>query len=231
MKQLLFGVFAHPDDEAFGPSATLMKWASQGTDVHLLCLTDGQAGMNPDNVPDLGKTRATEWHTAGKAMGAASLHRFGYQDGSLNNNLYHEIADKINATITQVAAEYNEPLTINFMCFDENGLTGHLDHIAATRIASYVFYRLKAEPLPNVTMDSIYYYCLSKARQPEVSTGYVFMNEGRDTNDVTHIEDVRDWVEKKFEIMRLHHSQRSDAQDAMKLGPAMHEEDYFYVRS
>src|SRR5687768_16050514 len=119
MKKLLFGIFAHPDDEAFGPSATLMKWASQGTDVHLLCFTDGQQGMNPDSVPDLGATRATEWQTAGKAMGAASLHRFGYQDGSLNNSLYHKIADKIMAAITKAVTTYSEPVTIDFMSFDE----------------------------------------------------------------------------------------------------------------
>ena len=58
MKKLLFGIFAHPDDEAFGPSATLYKAAQAGTDVHLIVVTDGDSGANVDGHKDLAK----KWH-------------------------------------------------------------------------------------------------------------------------------------------------------------------------
>ena len=43
MKKLL-AVFAHPDDEAFGPGGTLAKYAKEGVEIHLLCATRGERG-------------------------------------------------------------------------------------------------------------------------------------------------------------------------------------------
>ena len=40
----LMAVFAHPDDESFGPSATLAKYASQSVKTYLVCATRGEAG-------------------------------------------------------------------------------------------------------------------------------------------------------------------------------------------
>jgi LmbE family N-acetylglucosaminyl deacetylase len=43
-KRVLLGVFAHPDDESFGPGATLAHYARRGVDVHVIIATDGIAG-------------------------------------------------------------------------------------------------------------------------------------------------------------------------------------------
>ena len=40
----LLAVFAHPDDESFGPGGTLARYAAEGVDVWLVCGTDGDAG-------------------------------------------------------------------------------------------------------------------------------------------------------------------------------------------
>ena len=231
MKRLLFGIFAHPDDEAFGPSATLMKLTEDGTELHLICLTDGQNGMNPDKLVDLGKTRLAEWRQAGTEIGAAGLYNLGYVDGTLCNNMYHEIADKISAIVHTAANQHANPVTVDFMSFDVNGITGHLDHIAASYIATYVFYRLKDRPPENITMRQFYYFCLSASQCPNISTSFVFMDKGRPADYIDHVENVSQWVDKKFAIMQLHHSQRADAQAAMKVDHRFHLRDNFCVRS
>lgn len=44
----LLAVFAHPDDESFGPAATLTKYAVQEVRIILLCATRGEAGEISD---------------------------------------------------------------------------------------------------------------------------------------------------------------------------------------
>ena len=57
MQKILFGIFAHPDDEAFGPVAALLDEVEKGTELHLITLTGGENGTNPDNLDNLGEVR------------------------------------------------------------------------------------------------------------------------------------------------------------------------------
>jgi len=40
----LLAVFAHPDDETFGPGGTLARYAASEVEVHYACATRGEAG-------------------------------------------------------------------------------------------------------------------------------------------------------------------------------------------
>ncbi|MBI2637373.1 MAG: PIG-L family deacetylase, partial [Candidatus Sungbacteria bacterium] len=42
-KKTIVAIFAHPDDEAFGPAGTLAKLAL-AHDVYVICATKGEAG-------------------------------------------------------------------------------------------------------------------------------------------------------------------------------------------
>ena len=44
MVNRILGVFAHPDDESFGPGGTLAKYASNNTMIKIVTLTRGEAG-------------------------------------------------------------------------------------------------------------------------------------------------------------------------------------------
>ena len=61
MKKFLFAIFAHPDDEAFGPSGTLVLEAQSGAELHLVTLTPGQNGQNPDHHPQLSTDTPESW--------------------------------------------------------------------------------------------------------------------------------------------------------------------------
>ena len=45
MRPSVVAIFAHPDDEAFGPAGTLKK-LSETNDVYILCATKGHEGNN-----------------------------------------------------------------------------------------------------------------------------------------------------------------------------------------
>lgn len=228
MQQLLFGIFAHPDDEAFGPSATLMQQVQQGTQLHLICVTDGQNGTNPDKLKNLGAVRRQEWLATGKTIGATRMNPLGYMDGTLNNQLFHEIADTVEHIVRQ-AAKTAAPAALSFMTFDPNGLTGHLDHIAVSNITTYVFYKLKANPPTDCTITELAYYCWPRSAFPVPNTNFVFMPAGRGPEFINRQIDVGPQRNAKYKLMRLHHTQRGDAAAIMALGNTFHSTDYFHV--
>lgn len=210
MGKIVFGIFAHPDDEAFCVAGTLLKEVFDGSQVHLICLTDGSGkhSMNPDNVTDLGETRAQEWQEAGKIIGVTKQHQLGYSDGTLNNDNHIEIAGKIEEIVQETVRD-NDDSQIEFITLDTNGITGHIDHIVATRSTLLAFYRLKKSGLP-VTRTRL--ACLSQEDFSDINTGFTLREAGRPIGDINETVDVRDALyDKVCEIMYAHHSQRADA--------------------
>lgn len=227
MKKVLFGIFAHPDDEAFGPCGTLLKEISNGTDVHLFTLTCGEAGQNPDNVPNLGELREQEWLAAAKSIGAASTQNLHRPDGHLDNIAMQEISAEIKLKIRDIMKSYSESTEIEFITLDSNGLTGHIDHIVAARAASFIFYQLKADGL---SVKCIRYYCISEASLPLHNTDWIYANKGRTAREIGETVDARDYREKIIEIMHLHNSQRNNCEYALALHADNLGLDHFLVQ-
>lgn len=208
MRKVVFAIFAHPDDEAFGPSGTLLMEAQAGSNVQLISLTAGENGMNPDNLPDLKQVRLKEWREAGKLIGASKMHYFGYQDGKLDNLTMIEVADKIIELVTK-EAESNEPEEIEFITNDLNGITGHIDHIVAARAACLAFYRLKETGLP---MSRVRLTCLHRSDLPSHNTDWLYMEPGREDTEIDEVIDASEHLETIYKIMRAHHTQRGDGE-------------------
>lgn len=228
MKKVIFGIFAHPDDESFGPAGTIIKETRENNaDVHIITLTPGDAGTNPDNHDDLGAVRLEEWHEAGRLMGVASQHNLGYRDGWLSNHIYHEVADKIAEIIANTIAEYNEPVEIDFLTFDLNGLSGHIDHIFASRVACYLFYSAKAN---DSRYGHIRFVCLPKEYAPTENTHWLYMDAGREETDCTEIIDARQYRDDIIAVMRAHHSQRADCEYHLEHRGDRLGIDYFVVK-
>lgn len=208
MKKIIIGVFAHPDDEAFGPSGTLLLETKAGAELHLITLTAGEAGMNPDNLPDLATARLKEWHRAGELIGTAEQYHLGYIDGTLNNLDHLTIADEI-MRITEAVLDgiAHDNVVVEFMSMDLNGVTGHIDHVVAARSACLAFYRLKQKGFP---LDKIRLICLPETRSRRINTDFVFMEAGRKPNEIDEIVDARDYIKEVIEIMKCHHTQRGD---------------------
>jgi LmbE family N-acetylglucosaminyl deacetylase len=80
---------AHADDIEFGCGATLAKWADDGTEVHLLVLTDGSKGTWDAKADPraLVATRRAEQEAAAAALGVTSVEFLDAVDGELDDGL------------------------------------------------------------------------------------------------------------------------------------------------
>lgn len=95
MKKNLVAIFAHPDDEAFGPAGTLHKLTRE-YDVYILCATKGEIGETSiENKKPLHEVRADELRKSAKILGIKKVYFLGFIDGTLSNSLYHDLAAKI----------------------------------------------------------------------------------------------------------------------------------------
>ena len=227
-KKLLFGIFAHPDDEAFGPAGTLLLESHAGTEIHLITLTSGSAGANPDGAPDLGGTRLEEWHTAGRLMNVSGMHSLGFTDGALNNIVMRGASQQIENIIRNELKAHAEPVEIELMSFDANGLTGHIDHIVASRAAHYVFYKLKREGLP---LARLRLYCLPRSAAPEPNIDWIYADQGHGPEEIDETVDVTPVLNEVREIVHAHHSQRADGALRLTALDAGMTADHFIVKT
>ena len=226
MKKIIFGIFAHPDDEAFGPAGTLLMETRSGTELHLICLTAGQNGMNPDNLDDLGTVRLGEWQKAADLIGAKKTHQLGYVDGHLDNIAMIEAATQIDEIVSTTLTD--EMTDIEFMSLDPNGLTGHIDHIVASRAASLVFHTRKKE---DARFRRIRYACLSAEQSPTIRTDWIYMDAGHEMTDIHETIDARHLQNEILEIMHCHDSQRADCETSIKAQGENLGLNYFIVAS
>lgn len=228
MKKLLFAIFAHPDDEAFGPSGTLLLETQSGTELHLVTLTSGQAGANPDNYADIGAVRLDEWRQAAKLLGAATTRCLGYIDGNLCNKLLPDIQRRIIHLVHTTIARHKEPFEIEFMTMDDNGITGHVDHTVASRAATFAFEMLRAEGLP---VTRLRYACVPRELFPAPNIDWIFMPAGRLPEEIDEVVDAREVFETVERIIRCHHTQRHDGETHLALRGQQVAVNHFIVKT
>lgn len=227
----MIGIFAHPDDESFGPSGTLIKQVQSGTDVHLLLITDGEGGTNPTNAPNLGQIRLDEWNRATELIGATSTAALHFPDGELSHSMHIAIGAALHAEMHRIIDSYNEPITLDVITFDQLGLTGHLDHIAVSFSATHQFFSLKSDTPNNVTMGELWYFCLSREHAPNREWSDYYMPIGRDDEYINRVVDVRDVLTRKTAVMDAHESQTHDAETQKQLGEELLGRECFHVVS
>lgn len=195
-------VFAHPDDEAMGPGGTIAKLAKT-MPVSLICVTTGN-GKTAKNSLELGKIRQKELLQSAKILGIDKVECLGYDDGELNNNLYHEIASKIEDRVKEYQAD-------TLLTFETNGVTGHLDHIAVSLITSFVFKKLGF-------VRTLLYYCEKQELLEEFAKDYfIFIPEGYSDGEITLNIDISDTLELKKAAIRAHKSQQKDGERIIEL--------------
>ncbi len=212
MKKIIFGIFAHPDDEAFGPAGTLLMETQSGSELHLISLTAGENGTNTDNHENLGDIRLKEWLSAATLLGAKQTYHLGFVDGHLDNIAMIEAAQKIETIVRYVVENRDPDTTVEFMTIDSNGITGHIDHIVASRAASLVFYRIK--PTDN-RFTKIKFACLPYEQNPTIRTDWIYMDVGRRPDEIGETVDARHIAEQIKAVMYCHSTQKADYDAAL----------------
>lgn len=208
MQKILFGIFAHPDDEAFGPAGTLLKLRSEGYDIHLILLTDGDAGTNPDKVSDLATVRLKEWKESARILGANSTHALHYPDGELAATSRTDLGQKVSKIIAETISMY-ELAEVSFMTFEPQGLTGHHDHIVASELTSKIAQQFNAR--------EIWYFCLDSSQAPLDNTAY-YEPRAREDSYITDRVDVSAQLPNIYRMIDAHTSQREDGSNRKALG-------------
>jgi LmbE family N-acetylglucosaminyl deacetylase len=123
----VLAVVAHPDDESFALGAVVDAFTRRGSQVTVLCLTEGESSTLGAGI-NLGQMRRDELATASRELGAVTAAMRHYPDGDLGSICRHVLAGDV---IDEVGAAHADGLLV----FDDTGVTGHPDHAAATAAA------------------------------------------------------------------------------------------------
>jgi LmbE family N-acetylglucosaminyl deacetylase len=146
MSQRLLGVFAHPDDESFGPAGTLAVHSAAGVDVHVAVMTDGAAGTPAAGFPrgdDLALVRRRELRAAARQLGA-TVHHLPYRDSGFIGDPRNDDPDAfINVDpagpVGDLVALIRRVKPDVVITHDENGGYHHPDHIRCHELTRTAF--------------------------------------------------------------------------------------------
>lgn len=216
-KPVLVCVFAHPDDEAFGPSGTIHKF-TKTHDVYILCATKGQAGQDSRSETSITLTnkRSQELKDSAKILGVKKVYFLGFKDGTLSNNLYHKLAAKIQVHLEKLRPEI-------VITFEPQGVSGHIDHITVSMVTTFVCNRLSF-------IKELWYYCILKERAAMRQNYFIYFPQGYDKSEIDKIIETKDVWDLKVKAMMAHESQKHDAESILKDAVNLPKEEYFIVK-
>lgn len=214
------GIFAHPDDEAFGPSGLLATFAKEGRDVYIIDVTKGDAGQNlSDKTNELQEIREEELAASIKTLGIKKAYFLDFKDGTLSNNLYHDVANKLQELLEELKPEI-------VITLEPRGVSGHLDHIAVSMITTYVFKKLPF-------IKELWYFCFTqearRINERYLQDYFVYLPPGYKKEDIIKTIDVSDVWDQKIEAMKHHESQLSDVVAHLKTFEQLPKEENYII--
>ncbi len=195
-------VYAHPDDESFGPAAILAKYAREGAKVYGLIATRGEHGntdLQPRPTPrELGQLRERDLRNAAAIIGFTHLDILNYEDGTLETVPTKELEEHILDAIRR----YRPQVVITF---GPGGITRHSDHLAIHRAAVAAFCRALVEGLG---VRALYYDAVPPERAREMGL------EGMPGGQPNTFIDVAETYPVKIAALRVHGRHIVDAREA-----------------
>lgn len=217
-KPALIAIFAHPDDEAFGPAGTL-KHYSNTHDVYLICATRGEAGENflNEQTKSIGEIREAELRKSAEILGIKEVFFLDYEDGSLCNRKYHDIAAKIKLITDKIKPEI-------FLTYELRGVSGHLDHVAIAMITNYIFHKaLYAKRLMS--------YVILRQETDQRRDYFIYVPHGFREERVDEIIDITKYWNTKKRALKEHKSQKSDVMKMFKTMEKLPKAEHFLIHS
>ncbi len=208
-------VFAHPDDETFTSSGTIINLTQKGHTAKLIMATKGEAGMlgNPPvaTKKTLGKIRERELKKAAKVTGISQIYFLDYLDGTLDTIHVEEIEKRI----TSILKKEKPDLVITF---EKNGISMHPDHKVISKATTLGFKKYMSSVNKRV---QLYHVCLPITYlKIHHAAGYKYEYFGKmigtpDDNITTRV-DVTKIYPLKEKAMRSHVTQGKDCENLLK---------------
>lgn len=207
MRKTLVAVFAHPDDEAFGPAGSLIHFAKT-QDVYLVCATNGD---RPERKGELLKSA--------KILGIKKVGFLNFSDGGLCNNNYHQLAAAIEKQL-----RHYRPETV--LTFEPKGVSGHLDHVAVSLVTTFVVKKLKF-------VKKILYFCelksTMKLMQKNFGEYFIYVPPGYKPSDIDLVINTEVYWQQRLRAMAAHRSQRGDSNRIVKTLTILPKREHFLV--
>jgi len=179
----LLGVFAHPDDESFGPGGTLARYAAEGVHVHVIIATDGDAGSVTESHRNqtertLAQVRSEELARAAVELGVTSIWNLPYRDSGMRGSSDNEhpralVQQPIHRLLAELIDYVRRLKPHVVITHDPYGGYGHPDHIRCCEAVTAAFYaagqadasgsgRSKNSILPPYAPQKLYYSSFDK---------------------------------------------------------------------
>ncbi len=203
----VLGVWAHPDDESFGPAGTFRKLADEGVRTALVIATRGEMGgisdpsiASPDTLPQV---REAELREAARILGVSDIEFLDYQDQQLATADVAQLRGEIVRAIRRLRPQV-------VLTFGPAGIYGHPDHVAISRVTTEAF---TAAGNPSTHTDGLapysprklYYLALPEALAAEMPSQTNLIPDP--DHEITAVVDVREYVDVKLRAVRAHRSQ------------------------
>ncbi len=210
-KRFLF-LLAHPDDETFGPGATIAKYAREGAAVHLATATRGEAGMLGDPpVTDrehVGEVRSEELRAAAGILGIAEIHFLGFPDGRLPSVPRERLVERVVGVVRKVRPHV-------MVGFGPEGVSMHPDHKVMCEVALAAFDRAAGPAwYPGQLRSGIRPWAPLKLYQFEIAeeilAGWDAPLRGVPGESLTSFIDTSAVLETKIRAFRCHGTQAKD---------------------
>jgi N-acetylglucosamine malate deacetylase 2 len=210
-KRILF-LLAHPDDETFGPGATIARYSGEGAEVHLATATRGEAGMVGDppltDREHLGEVRTGELLAAAGILGIAKVHFLGFLDGQLAAVPREQLVERAVEVIRTVRPHV-------LVGFGPEGVSRHADHKVMCEVALTAFDRA-ADPTwyPGSPPSGVGNWAPLKLYQFEIARevfeGWDAPLAGVPREKLSAIVDTAGFVETKISAFHCHRTQMKD---------------------
>jgi LmbE family N-acetylglucosaminyl deacetylase len=210
------GIFAHPDDETFGPGGTLAVMAKKH-DVYIICATngDGKLGNRKKEIA-LGKTRKKELLASAEILGIKKVFFLGHRDGSLSHNLYHTLAQEVLVILRKLKPEI-------LITFEPRGVSGHIDHIVMSMVTSFVFPELKS-------VKKLMKYCLPIENSMLMGKDYfIHFPLGYTEEEIDEVVSTAAVWEQKVAAMHKHVTQMHDVDKILTRTKHLPKQENFLV--
>ncbi len=230
----ILAVFAHPDDESFGPGGTLAKYARQGIPIFLLTATRGEAGeiTYPTLLQgrSLAEVRTEELRCAAQTLGIQEVVLLGYRDSGMQGDpenahpeaLIQAEDQDIAFQIVQYIRMWRPTVVLTF---EPHGGYGHPDHIKISRVTRiacewaadagvdrtlgppWQILRLIYTAIPKSQLLALRKRLHERGSSTREIDQFLAMGAGWEDAEVNLWVDVSSTLHVKWEAMRCHRTQ------------------------
>lgn len=196
MKKNIFAVFAHPDDESFGPGGTLALLAKTNN-IILIYATAGEACTVSKNFKeDIRSLRKQELVKAAVNLKASDIIHLDYSDGQLCNEIYKDLYSQLEKHIK----DYHP---VSLLTFEPRGFSGHIDHICVTSVIQHLYRRY-------TTIESLHLFAINQRQRRLLNDYFVYLPPGYHHRQINTVVDVASVWDQKQKAIESYQSQESD---------------------